>query len=298
MHALPVRAAEAAPSAPLAVRAAEAALAVTRKRYFLLPLQIHLPSALAAAAQSPEDSKAETAPLVSSSSTSTTTDGQEAIVWLLTSLGRPDRIRRVVDSYDWSGQPVSLVLYEGDSRLADYLSQSWPPSWKLETVPMRGNGPTYNEILRRHPNECCYGFLADDAILDVPDMLSELEISASDWNIAYANDKHWGEKLPTMPCLGGELVRAVGYLAPAHLSHWAIDTAWGELGKRIGNLRYAEHLTYTHDNPVWGTAPDDATYRAARAASFEWQSLLRSWMVNDMPIAIESVKQAQHREAA
>lgn len=219
-------------------------------------------------------------------------------MWLLTSLGRPDRIRKVVDSYDWNSQPVMLVLYDGDARLAEYLSQSWPDSWKIETVPMRGNGPTYNEMLRRYPNERFYGFLADDAILDVQGMLPELETAAGDWNIAYANDKHWGDKLPTMPCLGGKLVRAVGYLAPKYLSHWAIDTAWGEIGKRLGNLQYREHLTYTHNNPVWGTAADDATYQAARASSFEWQQLLRSWMVNDMPEAVYRVKQSQLLEAA
>lgn len=219
-------------------------------------------------------------------------------IWIFSSLGRPDRIRQVVDSYNWTGQPVHLVLYEGDKRLPEYAKQKWPDMWKLDIVPMLGNGPTYNEMLRRYPNELCYGFLADDAVLEVPNMLSQLELEADSWNIAYANDKHWGDKLPTMPCLGGELVRAVGYLAPEYLMHWAIDTAWGELGKRLGNLRYRGDLTYSHYNPVWGSAPDDETYREARRNATDWQQLLRSWMVNDMPLAIERVKAAQLRACA
>ena len=215
-------------------------------------------------------------------------------MFILTSLGRPERIRAVVESYEWGAERVILALYAKDKRLAEYQAQAWPESWKIETVGMLGNGPTYDEILRRYPRERCYGFLADDAILDVQGMLRQLEQAAGDWNIAYANDKHWGEKLPTMPCIGGELVRSVGTLAPGGLVHWAIDTAWGELGKRLGNLVYREELTYTHLNPVWGTAPDDPTYVAARARSFGWQDLLRAFMVGgEMDRAIARVRAAQ-----
>lgn len=209
-------------------------------------------------------------------------------------MGRPNRIRRVVDSYDWGAERVILALYEKDKRLQEYLDQKWPEPWTVEIVPMLGNGPTYNEILARYPRERCYGFLADDAILDVQGMLRILEKCAGDWNISYANDKHWGGQLPTMPCLGGELVRACGYLAPANLVHWAIDTAWGEIGKRLENLVYREELTYTHLNPVWGTAPDDPTYVAGRMRSFGWQDLLRAWMLGgEMQAAIDRVRLAQ-----
>ena len=219
-------------------------------------------------------------------------------MWILTSLGRPDRIRAVVDSYDWGAEKVILALCEKDKRLGEYLAQLWPQSWTVETVPMLGNGPTYNEILKRYPSAKCYGFLADDAILDTQGMLRQLEQAAGDWNIAYANDGHWGAQLPTMPCIGGELVRAVGTLAPGHLVHWAIDTAWGELGRRLGNLVYCEHLMYTHLNPVWGTAPDDPTYIASRARSFGWQDLLRAWMVGGgMQAAINRVNAAQKMAA-
>lgn len=219
--------------------------------------------------------------------------------WILTSLGRPDRIRAVVDSYDWQSTKVLLTLYEGDKRLPEYLEQKWPETWKIELVPMLGNGATYNEILRRYPNEQCYGFLADDAILDVQGMLRMLEAGAEDWNVAYANDKHHGEKIPTMPCMGGELVRAIGYLSPPVLVHWAIDCAWYEIGRRLGTLMYFEHLTYTHLNPIWGTAPDDATYQQARMNSADYQALFRGWMMGgELDRAIARVKQARLRIAA
>lgn len=218
-------------------------------------------------------------------------------MWILTSLGRPERIRAVAESYDWGSEsPVVLTLWEGDKSLPRYLAQKWP--WRVETVPMRGNGPTYNEMLRRYPNERCYGFLADDAILDEQGMLRQLEAAAGEWNVAYANDGHWGDKLPTMPCLGGDLVRAVGYLAPRNIIHWAIDNAWGEIGKRLGVLRYFEHLTYTHLNPIWGTADDDATYRQARLNSHGWEDYYRAWLINELPLAVQRVRAARIKVAA
>lgn len=220
-------------------------------------------------------------------------------MWILTSLGRPDRIRAVVESYDWSMARVVLALAENDNRLPEYLAREWPDTWKVETVPMRGNGPTYNEILRRYPNERTYGFLADDAVLDVQGMLRILEGAAGDWNVSYANDKHHGEAIPTMPCMGGELVRAVGYLSPPVLIHWAIDCAWHEIGKRLDCLRYFEALTYTHLNPIWGTAADDRTYQLARMNSVGYRELFRGWqMGGELDMAIERVRRARIKLAA
>lgn len=201
-------------------------------------------------------------------------------MWIFTSLGRPDLIERTVKSYDWGEHsPVLLTLWERDPALQQYLAKQWPAGWHIEIVPMRGNGPTYNEMLDRYPDEDCYGFLADDALLDTPGMLKALEDSCGNWRIAYANDQHWGEALPTMPCIGGDLVRAVGYLAAPLFEHWGIDTMWGELGRRLGLLCYRDDLRYTHLNPVWGTAEDDRTYQLARARSIGHNDALRGWLV-------------------
>jgi hypothetical protein len=217
-------------------------------------------------------------------------------VWILSSLGRPDRIQAVIESYDWGKEKVILALYDGDKKLAKYLQRNWPENWKVELVNVLCNGPTYQEILRRYPNEPNYGFLADDAILDEQGMLRLLEDAAGAWNVAYANDQHHGEAIPTMPCLGGNLVRAVGYLSPSCLLHMAIDCAWYEIGKRLGALRYMEELTYTHLNPVWGTGVDDRTYQLARQNSHDYELLFRGWMLGgELEAAVERVRAAKLR---
>ena len=201
-------------------------------------------------------------------------------MWILSSLGRPDRIRDTVASYVWGVEStVLLTLYSGDPRLPEYLAQQWPENWRTEIVDMLGNGPTYNEVLRRYPDEPCYGFLADDVLLEVPGMLWMLEEAAGRWNVAYANDQHHEERICTMPCIGGELVRTVGYLAPVNMVHKAIDCVWHEIGRRLGALRFFQNLKYTHLHPLFGTAKLDYTYLAAERASAFYEQAFRGWMM-------------------
>lgn len=219
-------------------------------------------------------------------------------MWIFSSLGRPDRIRDTVASYGWGGESmVLLTLWSGDKRLPEYLAQQWPENWRTEIVDMLGNGPTYNEILRRYPSESCYGFLADDVLLDVPGMLRMLEEAAGSWNVAYANDQHHEDRICTMPCIGGELVRAVGYLAPPQIIHMAIDCAWHEIGRRLGVLRFFRDLTYTHLHPLFGTAKWDATYAQAQRASAFYEQLFRGWVFGgELDALLERVK-AQRKAA-
>jgi hypothetical protein len=200
-------------------------------------------------------------------------------MWIFSSLGRPDLIRRVVDTYQWGYESqVVLTLYERDSRLNEYLRQDWPYGWRVETVPMSGNGPTYNEMLRRYPGEPCYGFLADDAVLNTPGMLAALEAECMPDRVAYPDDGIWGDRNCTMPCIGGDLVRAVGYLSPPGIVHAAIDTVWHEIGRMLGRLRYRPDLSYTHLHPLVGRGAMDLTYQRATVASMGYEDHLRAWM--------------------
>lgn len=201
---------------------------------------------------------------------------------------------KVVHSYPWGdASRVMLTLWSKDKRLQEYLDQEWPESWSIEIVDCRGNGPTYNEMLRRYPHEPQYGFLADDAILDVPGMLRKLEDAAGTWNISYPNDGRWREHNCTMPCIGGDLVRAVGYLSPPQFIHWAIDNVWHAIGSKLGALRYLPQLTYTHLHPLNGTAEDDDTYRSAMLLSVGHDQILRAWALGEGLAGV--VRQAQER---
>jgi len=233
-------------------------------------------------------------------------------MWILTSLSRPERIRALVDSYAWGDESqVYLTLYEKDPLIDRYLDQKWPASWMIELVSMLGNGPTYNEMLRRYPHEQTYGFLADDAVLETPGMLWRLERAAGDWAVAYPNDGVWkdgglatmpcigGELvraagdwavaypndgvwkdggLATMPCIGGELVRAAGYLSPPNFVHMSIDSVWTVIAQRLGTEKYMPELRYTHNHPLVGRAAWDDTYMKAQLMSVGHEQALHSFI--------------------
>lgn len=221
-------------------------------------------------------------------------------MWIFTSKGRPDLIQRTIRSYAWGGESqVILALCAGDPRLGEYVSQQWPAGWVIVPVPMSGNGPTYNEILRMYPDEPNYGFLADDTLLDTPGMLRDLEVAAGDWNVAYANDQHHGPAIPTMPCIGGELVRAVGYLGPPNIPHWGLDCCWYDIGRKTDGLAYRPDLIYTHLNPCFNTAPDDKTYSDARTASWGYHDHYRGWLHGgEFKRAITRVRNLKYPETA
>ena len=201
-------------------------------------------------------------------------------MWILTSLSRPERIRALVDSYAWGDESqVYLTLYEKDPLIDRYLDQKWPASWMIELVSMLGNGPTYNEMLRRYPNEQTYGFLADDAVLETPGMLWRLERAAGDWAVAYPNDGVWKDGgLATMPCIGGELVRAAGYLSPPNFVHMSIDSVWTVIAQRLGTEKYMPELRYTHNHPLVGRAAWDDTYMKAQLMSVGHEQALHSFI--------------------
>ena len=86
-----------------------------------------------------------------------------------------------------------------------------------------------------------------------------------------------------MPCIGGDLVRKIGYLSPRWFSHWGIDLVWHEIGRAAGKLRYREDLKYDHLHPLFNTGKWDKTYRAAQKASIFYNELFRAWQVNELP---------------
>lgn len=203
-------------------------------------------------------------------------------MWILTSLSRPDRIRKVVESYVWGNgeSRVILALWEGDPRLQEYLEQDWPANWHTALIADKGVGPTYNHLFKAFPNEQNYGFLADDAILNAQGMLRLLENEAKNWNMSYPDDGIHGERMATMPCIGGDLVRACGFLSPPGFMHEGIDVIWTVIAQKLGFARYMPQLSYTHVHPLMGRAKWDKTYIDARNSSIGHQDLIHQFVTN------------------
>jgi len=188
-------------------------------------------------------------------------------MWLLPSLGRPDGLRRLIDSYQWDGEEVKLILHGWDNKLKQYDDVQLPSNWEIGVTDEVHLSPTCAWALQRWPGAKCYGALADDITLETPGMLRRLEELAGDWYIAYLNDGAHCERLCTFPCSGAKLIHATGDLSFGGLLHNGTDVVWYALGIALRILQYAQNCKITHWHPAFGRGKWDETYALGQRGS-------------------------------
>lgn len=180
-------------------------------------------------------------------------------MWILPSLGRPERAARVAEAAP--DAPILLRLHWGDQRLDDYQSVMWPKAWKVSIQKRQSLADSLNWALERYPKERSYGFLADDTIPSPDGWWERLEEAADRRYIAYPNDGVHGKDLCTHHCVGGDLMRLVGWWALPGLVHSFLDTVWFTIGYNTKLLRYVPEVLFDHAHPVNSGAEMDETYR-------------------------------------
>ncbi len=185
-------------------------------------------------------------------------------VWCCPSRGRPHNIERLVIA--WEDTQASCVLDlrldEDDPELDRYMQIQFPDLWAV-TVGPRATGAEYtNETLDRYPQASAYGCLGDDCVPKTRHWDRLLASAAGDWGIAYADDL-WKSRC-THPIIGGELVRAVGWLGLPVVNSLCIDTAWEIIGQEISRLVFCPAVIIEHMHPCAGKAPRDRTYNERR----------------------------------
>jgi hypothetical protein len=156
--------------------------------------------------------------------------------------------------------PLFVRVWENDPKREEYENQAWPEGWTFYTSPVEWTAPALQEFFEMDKERDYYGFIGDDVVLESPEAIEELVKEAGSWYIAYPNDKIQRHRLATHFCLGGELVREVGYLAPPGLKHHYMDQIWHTIGLNTGLLRYRPDVIFNHKHMIRGQAASDATY--------------------------------------
>lgn len=185
-------------------------------------------------------------------------------MWVLPSLGRPDSVSRLVSHMP--DAPITLVVYEGDPLLERYLDLQPPTAWSIIQIPnFRDSVPRLGQALNylfvTNPLEEFYGFIADDCLPEPADWYTQLSDAAGQWGISYGDDGIHGEALCTHPCVGGQLVREVGFWCMPGVAHSYFDTFWMNVGKKTGLMKYLPEVKMNHRHPYNGKAEMDETYR-------------------------------------
>ena len=216
----------------------------------------------------------------------------------LPSRGRPHNLRRFLDAYK-ATHAAALVwvrLDADDPALADYNAIALPDHW-LKTVglrlPNRCNG-CVAEMFETFPDEDCYGLMADDLIPRTVGWDRELIYAASHDGLAYGDDLLHGVNLATHPVLGGEFVRAIGWLVLPSVLHSYVDTALHLIALKCGRARYCPNVIVEHMHPLATTpdgkpkAPTDATYRWHTTYT-EDEEAFRRWKAAELDSVVQRV---------
>lgn len=176
---------------------------------------------------------------------------------VLPSRGRPTLLQRYFDE----GQPEQpgVVVIDTD-QMHLYSELRYPAHWSVFSAsPRCGFVRAMNEAFARYPNEPWYAFGGDDVIGRTPHWDTLLAAAVTPSTVVWPNDGIRGAC--TLPVIGGDLVRALGWLCHPDLTHIYCDTLWGDIARVLNIGTYRSDILVEHLHFSNGKAEYDQTYR-------------------------------------
>lgn len=195
-------------------------------------------------------------------------------------MDRPQRCQQALDSMMASGiSTPGRVIVNGPLQADAYSRLRLPDDWSIEFLPENlGICGALNWAFRRWHSEPWYGMPCDDELVFTPGFDRTLISEAGGWNIAHGNDGWRSEyRLWTYATYGGDLLRTVGYWAPAGLWHWYFDDHWETIAAEFGLKRHCVDVRTEHRHTDNGAAGMDATYQAGRERTEEDRLRFEAW---------------------
>ena len=214
---------------------------------------------------------------------------------LLPTRGRPEGLKRYLKAYKDTGAklPVAIRLDNDDPMLPAYNDIPRESGQDWIVGPRVGALGAVNEIFSKYPNEPVYAGGSDDLLPRTENWDLILAEAAGPWGVAFGDDLQETGKFPTHPVIGGNLLRAVGWVSPPGFWHLFIDQIWGTIARTLGCLTFCpfvitEHLHFgNHKSPV------DQTYRDHFARGSADRQAFNEWMAsNELQVVVSRVKRA------
>lgn len=178
--------------------------------------------------------------------------------------GRPENIVRLDNAISdtLTDIDVCYCVDDDDPNLAGYVKTGIP----LLCGPRKRLVGTLNEVALKFAWEYdIIGFLGDDVLPKTERWDDIIRHNFVENMVAYGNDGHQGEGLPTGVFLDARIIRILGYMVPPTFIHLFADNYWKALGEALGTLTYLPDLDMEHLHPYAGKAEHDQTYAEANA---------------------------------
>ena len=172
-------------------------------------------------------------------------------MWIIPTRSRPEKVKSVLE--DWvrleCSEPLAIVVDSNDPRVQEYFDLKLPQNVFLLMNYQGGTGAgnTFEVVLKTFPQEPYYALLSDDAGLETKGFDKILPKKAGPFGMSFPHDGKTCD-FGLYPCIGGELVRAVGYIKHPTLNHLGIDNFWTHLARALGRLIPVPSVTIRHND--------------------------------------------------
>jgi hypothetical protein len=148
-----------------------------------------------------------------------------------------------------------------------------------------------NAFFERFPDEPWYGVISDDSIVRTEGWSERLVAAAGSAGFANSADGWQADKrMHGATVIGGDLVRALGYIAPPGTKHSYSDDALEHLARALGNWTYVPDVTVEHVHAWNSNAGDDATYQKNYSTFDEDRIAFQAWLRDGFDAAVERAR--------
>lgn len=213
-------------------------------------------------------------------------------MWICPTHNRPERLATLVASLGRVTTP-GIVVINGRQRLGEYLDIELPASWAYRILPENiGYCAAYNLIFGERPNEPFYGWLSDDEVMLTEGWDAKLAEAAGRAYLAHSDDGWQSRRrISGTVAIGGDLVRAIGYIFIPGLWHQYSEAMWERLAERCDIRRFCPDVRTENNHYLAGKAAKDATYREGEKHVGRDRSVYMGWVYRELPEIHARIKQ-------
>lgn len=218
----------------------------------------------------------------------------ERVLVIIPSRGRPGRLMDSLGELlatSGPGTHVAVACDEDDPQAGAYaeLAALVREAWPGRTFWHRGRRRTmagWTNHLAVWPRAARYPYLASLGDDHVPrtqgwDAMLVAALDPHDGEgIAYGDDGHQHENMPTAPLISRGIIDALGWLVLPGTASKFMDNAWRDLGDLAGCLRYVPEVVIEHVHPDAGKASWDETYGAGHANWADDEHAYLTWVTS------------------
>lgn len=214
-------------------------------------------------------------------------------MWILATRNRVKNCQRFIAAWTQSqaSTPVYVRVDDCDPFLSELTELPWPPTFQLHVGPRQGLRSAMDEMFQAYPNEPWYGILADDLAPQTLGWDKLLVERAGRGAISYPNDLGRKTKLPTHPCVGGDLVRAQGWFGLPGVRHYCVDSVYRYIGDELGIKHRLDYVIVEHVHYSEKKSERDGLYRETSRHKDSDDAAYTAWLQQQGPDLIRRLRQ-------